>query len=172
MHKTMHMPASKSKKNEKLIRHHPEEKKIWRTKIKKNPAKMLRNRVDQVYYQKSCHLKHSTSIYRAEENASVQNITPLVLLRKCAPLRKQSKSITLSGRLNLSSHNSAVPVPNKITRRSYYAVIHESVFWLASVIVLWKNGKTKVVHPDSTVKKLLCWNRLKYLSSASHLTPD
>ena len=89
---------------------------------------MLRNRVDQVYYQKSCHLKHSTSIYHAEEKASVQNITPLVLLRKCAPLRKQSKSITLSGRLNLSSHNSAVPVPNKITCRCYYAVIHKSVF--------------------------------------------
>ena len=49
-----------------------------------------------------------------------------MLLRKCAPLRKQSKSITLSGRLNLSSYNSAVPVPNNITRRNYYAVIHNS----------------------------------------------
>ena len=26
MHKTMHMPASKSKKYEKLIRHHPKKK--------------------------------------------------------------------------------------------------------------------------------------------------
>ena len=34
--------------------------------------------------------------------------------------------MTLSGRLNLSSYNSAVPVPNNITRRSYYAVIHIS----------------------------------------------
>ena len=49
-----------------------------------------------------------------------------MLLRKCAPLRKQSKSITLSGRLNLSSYSSAVPVPNNITRRSYNAVIHSS----------------------------------------------
>ena len=49
-----------------------------------------------------------------------------MLLRKCALLRKQSKSITLSGRLNLSSYNSAVPVPNNITRRSYNAVIHIS----------------------------------------------
>ena len=49
-----------------------------------------------------------------------------MLLRKCAPLRKQSKSITLNGRLNLSSYNSAVLVPNNITRRSYYAVIHNS----------------------------------------------
>ena len=47
-----------------------------------------------------------------------------MLLRKCAPLRKQSKSKTLSGRLNLSSYNSAVP--NKITRCNYNAVIQSS----------------------------------------------
>ena len=48
MHKTMHMPASKSKKNEKLIGHHPEEKKSGGPK--KNPAKMFKNRADQQVY--------------------------------------------------------------------------------------------------------------------------
>ena len=69
---------------------------------------MFSNKVDQVFYRKSCLLKHSISIYHAEENVSIQNIIPLVLLRKCTPLRKQSKSTTLSGRLNLSGYNSAV----------------------------------------------------------------
>ena len=36
MHKTMHMPASKSNKYEKLIRHHPEEKKSGGPKQKKS----------------------------------------------------------------------------------------------------------------------------------------
>ena len=66
-----------------------------------------------------------TSIYQAEENASVQNITPLVLLRKRASLRKQSKSITLSECLNLSDYTSAVWVLHNITRLSNNGVIHD-----------------------------------------------
>ena len=38
MHKIMHKPAAKSKKNEKLIRRHPEEKKNL-VDQNKNPAK-------------------------------------------------------------------------------------------------------------------------------------
>ena len=44
----------------------------------------------------------------------------------CAPFQKQSKKITLSGRLNLSSCNSAVSIPNIITHRSNNAAIHSS----------------------------------------------
>ena len=42
------------------------------------------------------------------------------------PYENNRKSITLSGRLNSSSYNSTVPVPNNIARCSYCAVIHNS----------------------------------------------
>ena len=41
----MHMPASKSKKYEKLIRHHPKKKNL--ADQNKNPAKMFKSRADQ-----------------------------------------------------------------------------------------------------------------------------
>ena len=77
-----------------------------------------------VYCRKSCLSKHSTSIYPAEENASVQNSTQLLLISKCSRWRKQSRSIVLGERLNLSGYNRAVPVPNNITCRGNNAVIH------------------------------------------------
>ena len=45
MHKTMHMPASKSKRYEKLIRHQPEKKNL--ADQNKNPAKMFKSIADQ-----------------------------------------------------------------------------------------------------------------------------
>ena len=121
------MPASKSKKLSKIIRLRPK-KENWRTKIKiKKQQKYLKTEsIMLVYCRKSCLLKHSTSIYHAEENASVQNSTQLLLISKCSPLRKQSRSIALCERLNLSGYNSRVPVPNNITCRGNNAVIHSS----------------------------------------------
>ena len=90
------------------------------------------------------------------------------------PFENNRKSISLSGRLNLSSYNSAVPVPNNITRRSYNAVIHSSQISLLvglsnRPLEEWGNqGCASRFNSEETA----FWNRPKYLSSTSHLTPD
>ena len=100
-------------------------------------------------------------------------LTPLVLLRKCAPLRKQSESVTLSESLNLSGYKSVVPVPNNITRRSNNAVIHSLQI---SLLVGLSNRSLEEWRNQGCASgfnsELLSWNRPKYLSSTYHLTPD